>query len=149
MASREASSTVRQRGLQTVDASSVEGFLAAADTAGAVAVLLLAGDPVRWPEASDVAVVLPELVDAFQGRIQGARVTPDAEVALASRFDVKVYPSLVLCRGGQILEVIPKIRDWSVYVDRISRQLDGSARAASPARVVKTISTLDRNGGTS
>lgn len=149
MASREASAAIRQRGLRTVDGAGVDGFLADAETAGSIAVLLFAGDPLRWPEASDVAVVLPELVDAFQGRIQGARVASDAEAALAARFEVKVYPSLVLCRGGRVLEVIPKIKDWSVYVDRISRQLDGSARPASCARVVKTISTLDRNGGTS
>jgi hydrogenase-1 operon protein HyaE len=144
MASREASSVFKRCGLPTVDTGSVDGFLAEAETAGAIAALLFAGDPVRWPEASDVVVVLPELVDAFHGRIQGALVAPEAEAALASRFDVKVYPSLVLCRGDQGLEVIPKIRDWSVYVDRISRRLDGTAGAASAARVVKTISTLDR-----
>ncbi len=33
-------------------------------------VVLLSGDPVRFPEALDVAVVLPELQRAFAGRFQ-------------------------------------------------------------------------------
>lgn len=148
MASRSISSVFSRHGLPTVGVAEIDQFLAAAETAGAVPVLLFAGDSQRWPEAVDVAVVLPELIEAFQGRLQGAVIAAEAELALAPRFNVQVYPSLVLWRGGRVLDVIPKIRDWSVYVDRITGLLDGIIKAATSAAVVKTISLLDRNRGT-
>ena len=148
MASRSTQYIFDRHGLPPLDVADVDQFLAGAESTGALPVLLFAGDPVRWPEAADVAVVLPELVEAFQGCIQGAVIAPQAELTLAPRFNVQVYPSLVLCRKGQVQDVIPKIKDWSVYVDRITGLLDGTIKAASSAVVVKTISTLDRNRGT-
>jgi hydrogenase-1 operon protein HyaE len=148
MASRE-DSVFRRHGLPTVDVAQIDHFLTGAEAAGAVAVLLFAGDPVRWPESTDVAVVLPELIEAFQGRLQGAVIAPQAELALAPRFNVQVYPSLVLCREGKVHDVIPKIKDWSVYIDRITGLLDGTIKAGSSAKVVKSISLLDRSRGAS
>jgi len=149
MASRNSLSILGRHGLPTLDVAEVDNFLTSAETAGAVPVLLFAGDPVRWPEAADVAVVLPELIEAFQGRLQGAVIATQAELALAPRFNVQVYPSLALWRNGKILDVIPKIKDWSVYVARITALLDGTLKPASSAAVVKSISFLDRNRGTS
>ena len=149
MASRSTLSVLSRHGLPTIGVAEIDDFLTGAEKVAAVPVLLFAGDPARWPEAADVAVVLPELVEAFQGRILGGVIAAEAELTLAPRFNVQVYPSLVLWRGGKVLDVIPKIKDWSVYVDRITGLLDGSIKAASSAAVVKTISLLDRNGGAS
>jgi hydrogenase-1 operon protein HyaE len=149
MASRSTSSVCNRHGLPTISVAEIDPFLTGAEAAGAVPVLLFAGDPVRWPEASDVAVVLPELIEAFQARLQGAVIAPQAELALAPRFNVQVYPSLVFCRNGRVLDVIPKIRDWSVYIDRITGLLDGTVKTASSAAVVKTIARLDRSRGAS
>lgn len=150
MASRNILSSFSRHGFPTLDVTEIDDFLTGAEAAGAVPVLLFAGDPVRWPEATDVAVVLPELIEAFQGRLQGAMIAPKAELALAPRFNVQVYPSLVLWRAGKVLDVIPKIKDWSVYIDRITGLLDGTVKAASSAAVVKSIvPLLDRNRGAS
>ena len=149
MASRSTLSIFSRHGLPTLDVAEIDGFLTGAEAAGAVPVLLFAGDPIRWPEAADVAVVLPELVEAFQGRLQGAVIAAQAELTLAPRFNVQVYPSLVLWRDGKVLDVIPKIKDWSVYVARITALLDGTLKPVSSAAVVKSISTLNRNRGTS
>jgi hydrogenase-1 operon protein HyaE len=144
MTSRE-QSILRRHGLPTLDVADVDGFLTSAEAAGAVPVLLFAGDALRWPEAADVAIVLPELIEAFQGRLQGAVIAPKAETELAPRFGVQVYPSLVFWRGGEVLEIIPKIRDWSVYVDRISAVLNSGAKPArGTAKVVKSMSFLNR-----
>ncbi|MGJ4904153.1 hydrogenase accessory protein [Bradyrhizobium sp. HKCCYLS2058] len=125
-------------GLPEVDAGTVDAFLAEADCAGLVAVLLSAGDPARFPEALDVAIVLPELITAFQGRLRGAIIARDAEAELGARFGVRVQPSLILCRGAETLGLIAKIQDWSVYVDRISRLIDRpqGATAAVVASIV-------------
>ena len=148
MASRNTLS-IGRHGLPMVGVAEIDDFLTGAEAAGAVPVLLFAGDPVRWPEATDVAVVLPELIEAFQGRLQGAVIATQAETALAPRFSVQVYPSLVLWRDGKILDVIPKIKDWSVYVARMTALLDGTLKPASSAAVIKSISLLDRNRGMS
>ncbi|MGQ0682330.1 hydrogenase accessory protein [Bradyrhizobium sp.] len=126
-----------RRGLPEVDVDNVDAFIARAGNAGAVAVLLSAGDPARWPEAIDVAVVLPELIDAFGGRLRGAVIAREAEGELGKRFGVRVQPSLILCRGSETLGLIAKIQDWSVYVDRISKLIDRPHSGG--AAVVKTI----------
>jgi hydrogenase-1 operon protein HyaE len=134
---QEGKRNLTRRGLPEVDAGSVDAFIATADNAGVVAVLLSAGDPKRWPEATDVAVVLPELINAFAGRLCGAVIARDAEVELGKRFGVRVQPSLILCRGSETLGLIAKIQDWSVYVARISTLIDRPC--SSGAAVVKTI----------
>ena len=128
----------RRGGLPEVDASNIDDFLAAADRAGGVAVLFSAGDPVRFPEVLDVAIVLPELITAFQGRLHGAVVAREAEATLGERFGVRVQPSLIFCRGGETLGLIAKIQDWSVYVERISRLIDRpkSGKAAVVASII-------------
>lgn len=115
-----------RHGVPTVDAVTVDEFLTSAP-AGA-SVLFFAGDPARWPEANDVAVILPELVAAFDGRLRPAVVSQAAEAALMPRFGVKTFPSLALVRGDRNLGVIAKIQDWSVYVERIDRMLAADDR---------------------
>ncbi len=118
--------------LPELDAGTVERFLARAPRQPETAVLFFAGDPARWPEANDVAVILPELLSAFAGRLRGALIARAAEAALMPRFGVKVLPSLALVRDGQNLGVIPKMQDWSNYIRRIERLLEAEeADAAS------------------
>ncbi|MGY4363159.1 hypothetical protein ACVW0J_009652 [Bradyrhizobium sp. i1.7.7] len=88
-------------GLPEVDAATVDHFLGGADEAGAVAVLLSAGDPNRFPEAIDVAVVLPELIAAFGNRLRGAIIARDAERVLGERFEVRVQPTLIFVANGK------------------------------------------------
>ncbi|PJG53356.1 hydrogenase accessory protein [Bradyrhizobium forestalis] len=113
-----------RHGLPEVDATTVDQFLGGADEAGAIAVLLSAGDPNRFPEAIDVAVVLPELIAAFGGRLRGAVIARNDESALGQRFGVRVQPTLILVAKGETLGLIAKIQDWSVYVDRITKLID-------------------------
>ncbi len=134
-----------RRGLPEIDAATVDRFLAAADEAGAVAVLLSAGDPNRCPEAIDVAVVLPELIDAFQGRLRGAVIARDAESELGQRFGVRVQPTLIFVTKGETRGLIAKIQDWSVYIDRISKLIDRPR--TSGAAVVRTIIPQHRSQG--
>lgn len=114
-----------RHGLPAIDAASVDRFLTAPGEAE-TAILLFTGDPVRWPEANDVMVVLPQLVKAFAGRLRPAIVAREAEAKLMQRFGVNVLPSLALVRHGRKIGVIPKIQNWSTYVERIGRLLDGA-----------------------
>lgn len=121
---REGKQDLVRRGLGEVGVADVDGFLEAADAAGAVAVLLSAGDPARFPEAIDVAVVLPELIEAFQGRLHGTVITREAERELGERFGVRVQPTLIFVAKGETLGLIAKIQDWSIYIDRITKLID-------------------------
>jgi len=106
--------------LALVDETSVEDFLAATP---AHAVLFFAGEPAERPETRDVAVILPQLLGAFRGRLRGALVATEAEPALKERFHVRVLPSLVVLRGSEILGVLPKVYDWADYVARLEAML--------------------------
>ena len=142
---QEGKHDLARRGLPEIDAATVDGFLGAAEEAGAIAVLLSAGDPKRFPEAIDVAVVLPELIEAFQGRLLGAVIAREAESELGARFGVRVQPTLIFLAGGETLGLIAKIQDWPVYIDRIAKLID-RPRGQS-ASVVATIIPGHRGQG--
>ena len=109
--------------LPLVDETSVDAFLAPAAGEPDNALLFFTGDPAQRPEADDVAVVLPEILHAFQGRLRGAVVRRSAEDRLKARFNVVVMPSLVVTRRDAPVGVLGKIRDWSEYMDRIGAWL--------------------------
>ena len=92
-------------------------------------VLFVPGDPAKTPEALDVAVILPEIVMAFQNRFAPAVVGPAIERTVRERYDVWPMPSLIFLRDGVFLGAIPKVRDWSDYLDRTRAILDGLAVA--------------------
>lgn len=84
------------------------------------ALLLLCGDPVRYPECLDVAVVLPELCQALALR-HGCRIRigvgrRNDEDALAERFALRRWPSIIWLRDGGFVTQIDGMRDWDVYL---------------------------------
>lgn len=97
------------------------------------AVLFFGGDPVRFPEALDVAVVLPELLAALgSSGSTGTRVgvvPGDVEDALARRYAVQRWPSIVFLRDGGDLGTLSGMQDWDVYL-REAAEL----RARTPGR---------------
>ncbi|MFM2279725.1 MAG: hypothetical protein RLZZ444_1956 [Pseudomonadota bacterium] len=113
--------------LPVVDETSIDAFLAPAAGEPDHALLFFSGDPAQRPEADDVAVVLPELLHVFSGRLRGAVVRRNTEDKLKARFNVVVMPSLVVTRRDQPVGVIGKIRDWSEYMEKISGFLSPDA----------------------
>lgn len=92
--------------------------------------LFVPGDPVRNLESTDAAVILPELVQAFQGLFSVAVVHADLETAIRERSGVFKAPSLIFYRDGVQLGAIPKVRDWDDYLTRIQIILGQTAAAA-------------------
>lgn len=101
-------------GAAVVEPASVEAFEAAPGDA----VLYFGGDPVRFPEALDVAVVLPEL-RASVGALRVGIVPRDAEDALARRYAVQRWPSLVFLRSGGYLGTLSGMKDWDDYLREV------------------------------
>ena len=88
-------------------------------------VLFFPGDPTTVRDATDVAVVLPELVAAFDGQLRPGVVTDTFGdgVVLKRQYGFREFPSLVFVRGGDYVGTISRIQDWADYLDRISNLL--------------------------
>ncbi|MGR9015005.1 MAG: hydrogenase [Gammaproteobacteria bacterium] len=95
-----------------LDADSYDHFVYGNDTV----VLFFCNDPVQFPESNDVAVILPELVKAFDGRLQAAVIDKSVERELQARFRFTGWPSLVFLRNGEYLGVITGIKNWQEYL---------------------------------
>ena len=93
-------------------------------------VLLLGGDPVRFPEALDVAVVLPELQRAHGGRFAVAVTPREHEETLARRHGSQRWPALLFVRDGRYVTTLAGMHDWAEYL-----QLVEAALAAPVSRV--------------
>jgi hydrogenase-1 operon protein HyaE len=85
-------------------------------------VLFFPGDPATVKDATDVAVVLPELVKAFDGQLRpGVVIDVFGDGKLLKRqYGFKEYPSLVFVRSGEYVGTITRIQDWGDYLDKIS-----------------------------
>ena len=88
-------------------------------------VLFFPGDPTTVKDATDVAVVLPELVKAFDGRLRPGVVTDtfgDAK-SLKTTYGFSYFPALVFLRDGEYVGTITRIQDWSDYLTQINEFL--------------------------
>lgn len=114
---------VEQFGAAWLDTDNLDAWLAA----GGDCLLLLAGDPVRYPEALDVAVVLPELKSAVAARhgraLRLGVARREAEEALAARFALRRWPTLVWLRDGGFVTAIDGMHDWDDYLRMTERAL--------------------------
>jgi hydrogenase-1 operon protein HyaE len=91
-------------------------------------VLFFAGDPDRYRETNDVAVVLPELAKAFGGQIHPGVVAASDERELQKHYGFTAWPALVFLRGGGYLGAITGIKNWSEYLEEISELFTAEPR---------------------
>ena len=85
--------------------------------------IFVPGDVSRNLETPDVAVILPELRQAFQGKFDCAVADDSVESELREATKVYKTPSLIFFHNGTCTGGIPKVRDWSDYVERITHLL--------------------------
>ena len=117
-------------GVSTVDEDSIDAFV---DSVPA-AVLFFYGDPKQYPESNDVAIILPELLKAFDGRLAAAVVAREAQTILQQRYGFMQWPALVfMCRDGY-LGTITRVRNWGEYLEQIDQILH--ARPSRPPLAV-------------
>ncbi|MEZ6002810.1 MAG: hydrogenase-1 expression HyaE [Planctomycetota bacterium] len=91
-------------------------------------VLMIPGDWKRHIESNDVAIILPELVKAFEGRLAGAVVDSASERDIQAQYRFARFPALVFLRRGEYLGVIEKVLDWQDYLCEISEILEREPR---------------------
>lgn len=110
----------REFGYPVLTSKTLDAFLQSTENT----VLFFTEDPKTNPEANDVAVVLPELVRHFCGKLSPAIVAREDERTLQTLYGFNLWPALVFLRKDKYLGVISKIRDWSDYLDQIQGFLD-------------------------
>jgi hydrogenase-1 operon protein HyaE len=93
-----------------------------------ITVLFFAGDPKSFRETTDVAVVLPELVNAFQGVLTPGVIASDAERELQRHYGFPAWPALVFLRDGGYLGAIAGIQNWSEYLQQIDELIKAEVR---------------------
>lgn len=111
---------VNAHGAQWLDSDGVAAWAAG----GGDRVIFLAGDPVRFPEALDVAVVLPELLARFPQRFRIGVARREHEDAIARRYGSTRWPALVFVRDGGYVTTLSGMLDWDVFVERVAAALD-------------------------
>jgi hydrogenase-1 operon protein HyaE len=120
-----------KRGFALVDETSLDSFLAShSETA-----LFFSGDGERLVESSDVAVILPELVKHFGGRLAPAVVDKASERALQRRFCFNAFPALVFLRGAGYLGAITGVLDWREFVAATTAILERDPSAPPPFKL--------------
>lgn len=93
-------------------------------------VLFFPGDATTVRDATDVAVVLPELVAAFDEQLRPGVVRDvfgDGDV-LRRRYGFKEYPALVFIRAGDYVGTLTRIQDWGDYLSKIGALLVSAPR---------------------
>ncbi len=95
-------------------------------------VLFFAGDAERLGESNDVAVVLPELHNAFQNIFTPVVVARESERELQRKYRFNAFPSLVFLRRGEYLGTIQRIQDWVDYIRDIREILSSEATEPPP-----------------
>ncbi|MCP3476021.1 hydrogenase accessory protein [Bradyrhizobium sp. CCGUVB1N3] len=97
-----------------------------------VTVLLSAADPERLAEATEAAVVPPELINEFVGRLCSAVIARKAEGDLAQGSLMRGQPMVMLLAKAQTLGLTARtMKAWSIYVDRISKPIARLHREAA------------------
>ncbi|HYQ71671.1 MAG TPA: hydrogenase [Gammaproteobacteria bacterium] len=115
---------IERYGYPVLGDASLDDFL----EAGGDAVLFFTEDAARFPETNDVAMILPELVRAFDGRFTAAVPALADQRRLQMRFGFREWPTLVFLRNGEYLGAISRVQDWNVYLAETRRIL-----AAAPS----------------
>jgi len=93
------------------------------------ALLVFTEDPIRFKETLDLAVIAPEILRAFPGRLRAAVLFPEVARAVHARFGFRRWPALVVLRDGHYVGTIDGLRNWDEYLEEVAALL-----AAEPVR---------------
>ena len=88
------------------------------------ALLLFTEDPVRIRETLDLAVILPEILHAFAGRMRAAVLLPEVARTIAVAYGFRRWPALVMLKDGGYVGAIDGLRNWDEYLAEIARLLE-------------------------
>ncbi|MEW8506400.1 MAG: hypothetical protein AB2598_06825 [Candidatus Thiodiazotropha sp.] len=130
---------IENKSIPTVNEKSLDDFVRTHQHT----LLFFTENPSQFPEANDVAVVLPLLKAEFGDRFQLAVVERESERQLHARFPFDAWPALVMLKDGAYVGAISRMRDWDVYRTEIENLLRAQP-AATPSFKIPVVSAADR-----
>lgn len=111
-----------------VDQASLEAFANPQENV----MVFLPANPQHYPETLDVAIVLPEFLKVFSGRMSAGVANTVFAKDLAAKYGITEWPALLFLHHGEYLGVITRMRDWDVYLSKINAFLSSSSPAKAP-----------------
>ena len=109
-----------KHGCMEVDAETVDAF---GERSGH-ALLLFTEDPLRIRETLDLAVIVPQLAQAFPGRFRIGVLLPAAARQVQARYGFRRWPAFVMLRDGAYVGAVDGLRNWDEYVRELARLLE-------------------------
>jgi hydrogenase-1 operon protein HyaE len=85
--------------------------------------LLFTENPVRFKETLDLAVILPQIVNAFPGRFKVGVLLPEAARALQPRYGFARWPAFVVLKDGQYVGAVEGLYNWDEYLATVAKLL--------------------------
>jgi len=92
--------------------------------------LLFLEDPVRYKEALDFAVIVPEIARAFAPRLAVGVLLPEAAREFAARYGFRRWPAFVILADGDYVGAVDGLRNWDEYLTEVARLLDAAPTRA-------------------
>ena len=75
----------------------------------------------EWcPPCKALAPIIDEIAKAYDGRVKVASVDVDAASSIAGRYEIRAIPTVLMFRGGKVVDQFTGLRSKS----EIQRQLD-------------------------
>ncbi len=125
-----------ESGYALLDGDNFQAFIERHD----YVVLFFPNDPVLFPESNDVAVILPELLRAYDVPLQAAVIGRGIERELQQRFRFTRWPALVFLKNGGYLGAMTGIHNWHDYLTEGSRILQSPVGDPPPFDLDKVCS---------
>jgi hydrogenase-1 operon protein HyaE len=119
---------VEQYGATRLDESSFENAIVVPGTT----VLFFTEDPQKVRETLDVAVILPEIAQAFPERLRIGVLPPALAREKAAIYGLRRWPSLVFLRDGGWLGNVEGLLDWADYLSAVNALLAGPVHPLPP-----------------
>jgi len=88
--------------------------------------LVFLEDPVRYRETLDLAVIVPELAQAFPGRFTVGVLMPKDAKREAVRYGFRRWPAVVMLADGGYVGAIDGLRNWSEYINEMDALLNAA-----------------------
>lgn len=88
------------------------------------AMLVFTEDPLRVRETLDIAVIVPQLMQAFPGRFRVGVLLPEAARAFYTRYGFRRWPAFVVLRDGKHVGAVDGLRNWDEYMKELAELLE-------------------------
>lgn len=89
------------------------------------------------PPCKALAPIIDEIAKDYDGRVKVASVDVDAAAALAQLFEIRAIPTVLMFRGGKVVDQFTGLRSKSEIQQQLDKLLTESGAARSTAAAAR------------